>query len=187
MKRYRMCLAPVFIFILVSYSCILLGPSEDDVIAAMEASMRSFQASMIKENLELHETYANAVDVAFINGDRSLLHNMSVMLKDRKVFISGECVFAKYVDTVSKYYINGNIAYHLKFPKSFNPMAGSGRVNCKITLKGGRVETLEYFFSINNNGVFEEFKVMANGKDIDMKKYQNELNFIKFMKPIRLG
>lgn len=187
MKRNMVWVTPVFIFILSVYGCAFLGPSDDDVIDAMEASIRSFQASMIKENLELHETYANAVDLAFINGDRSLLHNMSVMLKDRRIFISGECIFAEYADTASEYHINGNIAYHLNFPKNFNPIGGSGKVNGNITLTGGRIETLEYFISINDNGVFEEFAVMANGKKIDMTRYRNELNFIKFMQPLRLG
>lgn len=187
MKRNMVWVAPAFIFILSLYGCAFLEPSDDDVLAAMEASIRSFQASMIKENLELHETYANAVDLAFINSDRSLLHNMSVMLKDRRIFISGECIFAEYADTVSEYHINGNIAYHLNFPRNFNPLGGFGKVNGKITLKGGRIETLEYLIRINNNGVFEEFAVMANGKKIDMTRYQSELNFIKFMQPLRFG
>jgi hypothetical protein len=29
--------------------------------------------------------------------------------------------------------------------------------------------------------------VTANGKNIDMSKYQKELNFIKFMQPLTLG
>jgi len=112
---------------------------------------------------------------------------MSVMFKDRKVFISGKCIFAEYEDTHTKYYINGNISYHLKFPKDFNPKAGSGKVSCKIILKGGRVENLEYVFNINTNGVFDEFAVTANGQNIDMRKYKQELNFIKFMQPLTLG
>ncbi|MGD2268815.1 MAG: hypothetical protein PVI06_00330 [Desulfobacterales bacterium] len=187
MKRFSAFLTPVFSFILIAYGCVVLGPSEADVIDAMEASLRSFQASMHKQNLELHETYANAVDLAFINGDRSLLHNMSVMMKDSKVFVSGECVFAEYQDTQSEYLINGNIAYHLKFPRSFNPRGGSGRVNGKITLAGGRVEKLDYSFSVNSNGVFEDFTVTVNGKNMDMTKYQNQINFIKFMKLPTLG
>lgn len=187
MKKGNVFFAQIFILILGIYGCTFLGPSEADVLTALEASMRSFQASMVKENLELHEEYANAVDLAFINGDRSLLHNMSVMLKDKKVFISGECIFAEYEDTQTKYHINGNISYHLKFPRNFNPKAGSGKVTCKIILKGGRVEKLEYFFNINTNGVFDELAVTANGKNIDMKKYQKELNFIKFMQPLTLG
>jgi hypothetical protein len=186
MKKGNLFFTQIIILILGIYGCAFLGPSEADVLTALEASMRSFQASMMKENLELHEEYANAVDLAFINSDRSLLHNMSVMLKDRKVFISGECIFAEYEDTQTKYYINGNISYHLKFPRNFNPKAGSGKVTCKIILKGGRVEKLEYFFTINTNGVFDEFAVTANGKNIDMKKYQKELNFIKFMQPLTL-
>ena len=187
MKKVKLCITQILVLILSVYGCAFLGPSEADVLTALEASMRSFQASMLKENLELHEEYANAVDLAFINGDRSLLHNMSVMLKDKKVFISGECIFAEYKDTETKYHINGNISYHLKFPRNFNPKAGSGKVTCKVILKGGRVENLEYFFTINPNGVFDEFAVTANGKKLDMRKYQKELNFIKFMQPLTLG
>ena len=172
---------------LSTYGCAFLGPSEADVLTALEASIRSFQASMLKENLELHEKYANAVDIAFINGDRSLLHNMSVMRKDRKIFISGECIFAEYEDTQTKYYINGNISYHLKFPGDLNAKAGSGKVTCKINLKGGRIENLKYVFTINSNGVFDEFAVIANGKNIDMRKYQQQLNFLKFMQPLTRG
>jgi hypothetical protein len=187
MKRFSAFFIPVFSFIFAAYGCGVLGPSEADVIDAVEASLRSFQASLHKQNLELHETYANAVDLAFINGDRSLLHNMSVMMKDSKVFVSGECVFAEYRDAQSEYRINGNIAYHLKFPRSFNPRGGSGRINGKITLTGSRVEKLDYSFSVNSNGVFEDFTVTVNGKNMDMTKYQNQINFIKFLKLPKLG
>ena len=180
-------LSLILTLFLSTYGCGILGPSEADVLTALEASIRSFQASMEKDNLELHEEYANAVDLAFINGDRSLLHNMSVIVKDKKVFISGECIFAEYEDTQTKYYINGNISYHLKFPRDLNARAGSGKVTCKIKLKGGRIENLNYVFTINTNGVFDEFAVMANGKNIDMKKYQQQLNFIKFMQPLTRG
>jgi hypothetical protein len=35
--------------------------------------------------------------------------------------------------------------------------------------------------------VFDEFAVTANGKNIDMRKYQQQLNFIKFMQPLTRG
>jgi hypothetical protein len=190
MRKVNGFLPLILTLFLSTYGCALLGPSEADVLTALEASIRSFQASMVKENLELHEVYDNAVDIAFINGDRSLLHNMSVMRKDKKIFISGECIFAEYVDIPTQYYINGNISYHLRFPRNLeaeNAKAGSGKVTCKIILKGGRIENLNYVFTINTNGVFDEFAVAANGKNIDMRKYRQQLNFIKFMQPLTRG
>ncbi len=187
MRKYEVLFGSLFFLVLSVVACGLFQLSDEDVIVAMEASMRGFTVSMNKENLEIHETYANAVDLAFINRDRSLLHNMSVMLKDKKVFISGKCIFAEYEDNASKYQINGNLIYNLNFPENFDPKGGSGKVNCNITLRGGRIEVLDYNFHINKNGEFEEFKVTANGKDFNIKKYHNTLNFLPNMKSLTLG
>ena len=187
MRKYMVLFGVVSILVSWMVACGFLWLSDEDVIAAMEASMRGFQVSMKKQNIELHETYANAVDLAFINNDRSLLHNMSVMLKDKKIFISGKCIFAEYEDNDSKYQINGTLTYYLNLPGNFNAHGGSGNVNCNITLKGGRIEVLEYQFRINKNGEFEEFNVTANGKNFDIKKYHNTLNFFQDMKSLTLG
>jgi len=54
MKKGPLLFTQLIVLILSIYGCAFLGPSEADVLTALEASMRSFQASMIKENLELH-------------------------------------------------------------------------------------------------------------------------------------
>jgi hypothetical protein len=187
MIKFKVLFVAVLIFVLWNVGCRFFWLSDEDVIAAMQASMRGFQLSMKKQNIELHVTYSNAVDLAFINNDRSLLHNMSVMLKGKKVYISGKCIFAEYEDIASRYQINGNLTYYLNLQGNFNPKGGTGKVNCNITLKGGRIDVLEYNFRINKNGEFEEFNVTANGKNFDIKKYHKTLNFFQDMKSFTLG
>ena len=162
------------------------NPSSDDVLVAMEASLRSMNHSMQKQYLKLHETYGWGAYLSYINEDHSLLHTVKVAVDDISVSISGECIFADYQDKVSPYALNGDLSYSLKLPRSFNPKSGSGDVRCQLDLLGGSVRHLRYDFAISPNGQFTQFNVAANGKSIDMRRYQDALNFMKYISPLNL-
>jgi hypothetical protein len=163
-----------------------LNPSSDEVLVAMEASLRSMNQSMQKQHLKIHETYGWGAYLSYTNEDYSLLHTVKVTVDDISVRISGECIFADYQDTVSPYALNGDLSYRLKLPRNFNPNAGSGDVRCTLTLDGGKVKNLQYSFAISPNGQFTQFNVAANGKSIDMSRYREALNFMKYISPLNL-
>jgi hypothetical protein len=163
-----------------------LNPSSDDVLVAMEASLRSMNQSMQTQHLKIHETYGWGAYLSYVNEDHSLLHTVKVAVDDNSVSISGECIFADYQDTVSPYALNGDLSYQLKLPRNFNPTAGSGDVRCTLALAGGKVKNLQYNFRISPNGQFTRFDVAANGKSMDMSRYRQALNFMKYISPLNL-
>lgn len=176
------------LFFILSFITVLggcFGPSGDEVVTAMEASLRSMQASMAGENLRLHERYDQAADMSFVNDDYTLLHTVKVAAENAKVIISGECIFAAYKDDMTRYTMNGSMTYQLRLPKNFDGRAGSGEVTCKLALIGGRIKELEYFFSIAPNGQFRELTVSVNKKKFDMSQYKDALNFMQYITPLK--
>jgi hypothetical protein len=173
----------VLFFVVILGGC--FGPSEDEVVTAMEASLRSMQASMAGQNLRLHERYDQAADMSFVNKDYTLLHTVKVAAENAKVIISGECIFAAYIDEVTRYTMNGSMTYQLRLPKNFDGRAASGEVTCKLALIGGRIKELEYFFSIAPSGQFRELTVSVNKKKFDMSRYKDTLNFMQYITPLK--
>jgi len=185
MNNVTIRLKQVLILFFIVFLSACFGPSEDEVVTAMEASLRSMQVSMAGENLKLHERYDEAADMSFVNDDYTLLHTVKVTAKDDMVIISGECIFGAYKDDVTRYTMNGSMTYQLKLSKNFEGRTGSGEVTCKLVLIGGRIKELEYFFSIAPNGQFRELTVSANKKKIDMSQYKDALNFMHYITPLK--
>lgn len=159
--------------------------SEEEVLGVMEASLRSMQSSMNKENLKLHERYDNAADMSFINDDHSLLHTLKVNRERGRFQIAGECLFADYRDEALVYPMNGKLTYRLNVPQGFKAAGSYGMVEGKLNPQGGRIKEVEYEFQINEKGQFVTFDVKANGRPMDMKQYQGVLNLMQFVAPFK--
>jgi|GEM_PF-1516934 len=185
MNNMTIQLKQIFTLFFIVFLVACFGPSEDEVVTAMEASLRSMQASMAGENLKLHERYDEAADMSFVNDDYTLLHTVKVTSKDDKVIIAGECIFGAYEDDVTRYTMNGSMTYQLRLSKSFEGHTGSGEVTCKLALIGGRIKELEYYFSVAPNGQFRELIVSANKKRIDMSQYKDALNLMQYITPLK--
>ena len=166
------------------YGCLPGMVTDDDVLVAIEASMRGFEASINEENLNVHNAHKDSIDQSFINADHTLVLNLKITKDGNQVRISGDCLFADYQDHQSPYRLTGNLQYQLKFPISLNPEAGSGEVVCKIGLTGGKIKDLEYHFIIDDAGQYSSFAVQANGRPINMNRYKNALNFMRYISPM---
>lgn len=177
------------VFFLTLFSMIIGGcrsgrVTDDDVLVAIEASMRGFDASINEENLNVHNARKNSIDRSFINSDHTLVLNLNITKNDTLVSVSGDCLFADYQDQQSAYRLTGNLNYQLSFPISLKPEAGSGEVICKLGLTGGKIKVLEYHFIIDAAGQFSTFAVLANGRPVNMSRYKNALNFMRYMHPM---
>lgn len=171
-------LAVVLIFSFLS-GCDLFGPSEKDVKHALEAIFRAFEDSTQQDQPEVRNVYSNAADFIFRNEEESLIHEMSVLIDEGKIMVTGNCVITDHEDPVSKYNISGQLDYHVTFRQGNSQEVGSGTMNGELTLAGGKVQTLEFSFNLGNRGEMEDFLVTANGKNIDFAREEKAFNFLR--------
>ena len=158
--------------------CNLGGPSKKEVTAALDAAMRAFTESVEEKTPEVENAYSNALDLIFRNDDQSLVHHMNVLVSDEDVTLYGDCDLEEYQDYDSDYLISGKLVYELLFPRSGFPNAGFGIMEGELTMSGGKVETIEFSLSVDEDGQLEEFLVSANGKDIDLSEQDSLYNLL---------
>ena len=162
----------------------LFVPSEEDIFAAMEASLRGAQSSLKQENMEIIEEYSNAADLAFVTEDETVFHEMSFMInEDKSADISGKCSLADYQDTFSGYIINGTFSYDLFYPNISNTENAYGEFNFEMDYTGGNIDTLELNFTLDKQGQIEKVYVAANGKEINIKMQKKIFNFLNYLDP----
>jgi hypothetical protein len=158
--------------------CNLGGPSEKEVVQALDAAMRAFADSVEEKTPEVEESYSNAVDLVFRNDDESLIHQMNVLLNDEDVTVYGDCKISEYEDYDTEYLISGKLVYELLFPRGRSD-AGFGIMEGELTLIGGKVETIEFSLSTDEDGDLEEFQISANGKEIDLTQEESMYNLFR--------
>ena len=159
--------------------CNLFGPSQQDVIEALDATMRAFADSVDEQTPEVENAYSNAIDLVFTSDDESLIHQMNVLVNDDEISVYGDCEISEFEDYDSEYMISGNLAYELLFPRSRFPNSGYGIMEGKVTLTGGKVETIEFSLTMDEGGVVNEFLVSANGKQIDLSEQESIYNLFR--------
>ncbi len=159
--------------------CNLGGPSKKEVTAALDAAMRAFSESVEEKTPEVENAYSNALDLIFRNDDNSLIHHMNVLVSDEDVTVYGDCEIEEYEDYDSEYRISGKLVYELLFPRNSFPSAGFGIMEGELTLSGGKVQTIEFSLSVDEDGQLEEFLVSANGKDIDLSEQDSMYNLLR--------
>ncbi|MEJ2167996.1 MAG: hypothetical protein P8X90_20925 [Desulfobacterales bacterium] len=171
-------LAVVIIFSFLS-GCNLFGPSEKDVKHALEAIFRVFEDSTRQDEPEVRNVYSNAADVIFRNDEESLIHEMSVLLDEGKMLVTGNCVITDHEDAFSKYLISGELDYRVTFRQGNSRDVDSGTMSGELTLAGGKVQTLEFSFNLGSRGEMVDFLVTANGKNIDFAREEKAFNFLR--------
>jgi hypothetical protein len=159
--------------------CNLGGPSKEEVTVALDAAMRAFTESVEEKTPEVENLYSNALDLIFRNDDESLIHHMNVLVGDADVTVYGDCEIEEYQDDDSDYLISGKLVYELLFPKNRFPNSGFGIMEGELTLSGGKVETIEFSLSVDEDGQLEEFLISANGKDIDLNEQDSMYNLLR--------
>lgn len=176
MKKW---IVPGLIMFIVSCGNLLGGPSEKDVTIATEAIMECFQTSLTAEP-EMQQVYSNAADMTFTIDDGALVNEMSFIMKDDgSVKMRGLCTYNDYKDSRTHYVMNGEFTYRLVFPDANRSDKMYGEINLDFNLQGGKIETLELYFAMNEQEQIEDAQVVANGQDIDFNKWQKVLHIIE--------
>ena len=99
--------------------CNLFGPSEKEVKEALEAVFRAFEDSTRQNEPEVRNVYSNAADFIFQNDEESLIHEMSVLFDEGKLSVTGNCMMTDHEDSVSQYFISGELARKIIENKMF--------------------------------------------------------------------
>jgi hypothetical protein len=179
MKRFLANLLAVVLGLSCLVGCNLGGPSQKEVTAALDAAMRAFTESVEGKTPEVENAYSNALDLIFRNDDESLIHHMNVLVNDEDVTVYGDCEIEEFQDYNSDYLVSGKLVYELLFPKNSFPDTGFGIMEGELILSGGKVETIEFSLSVDEEGQLEEFLISANGKDIDLSQQESMYNLFR--------
>lgn len=179
MKKTGIKLLAAFICICFLIGCNLFGPSKKDVKQALEAVFRAFEISTTQNEPEYQNVYSNAADAIFKNDDESLVHELSLLIDEGKVSVSGNCVITDYEDSISQYSLSGELAYEVTYRQRDGSGGGFGSMTGELALSGGKVQFIDFSFIIAENGKLEEFLIKADGKDINFANEKNAYGLFK--------
>lgn len=178
MKKYLFFFALIVLVVIAVGGCRLTGPSDQEVFEAMQAVMRGFQASMDQDTLEINDTYANAADGVFRNDDESVITNIAFIMNEDSLQVYGNSTFSEYEDDYSDYFFSGEFSYNMKAIRARRGSSWYGDMDCNVELSGGKIETLEFTFSVDEDGVIGEYLITANEVEIDLTKEDNLLDIL---------
>jgi hypothetical protein len=179
MKKTGIKLLVAFICICFLSGCNLFGPSKKDVKQALEAVFRAFEISTTENEPEYQNMYSNAADAIFKNDDESLIHELSLLIDEGKVSVSGNCVISDYEDSISKYILSGELAYEVIYSERNSAQGGAGSMTGELALSGGKVQYIDFSFIMAENGRMEKFLINADGKDIDFADEKNPYSLFR--------
>lgn len=179
MKKYLFFFALIVWVVTAVGGCRLTGPTDTEVFEAMQAVMRGFQASMDQEKLEINDTYANAADGVFRNDDESVVTNIAFITNEDSVQVYGNSIFSEYEDNASDYFFSGEFSYNMKAIRAYRRSTWYGDMDCNVELTGGKIKTLEFTFSVGEDGVIEEYLITANDVEIDLTKEDSILDILE--------
>ena len=179
MKKILFYFALIVLVVFAVGGCRLTGPSDRDVFEAMKVVMSGFEASMDQDTLEINDTYANAAEGVFRNEDDSVVTKVSFIMSEDSVQVYGNSIFSEYRDDSSDYLLSGEFTYNLKTIKAYRGNNWYGDMGCTAELSGGKIETLEFSFSVDEEGMFEEYFITANDVEIDLTQEDDLLNILE--------
>jgi hypothetical protein len=179
MKKTGINLLAVFVCIGFLTGCNLFGPSKKDVEQALDAVFRAFEDSTTQNEPEYTNRYTNAADAIFRNEDESLIHELSLLIDEGKVSVTGNCVMTEYEDSISQYILSGELAYEVTYSESKGGRDGIGSMTGELSMAGGKLQFIDFSFIMAENGALEEFEISADGKNIDFADDQNPYSLFK--------
>ena len=179
MKNTGIKLLAAFVCIGFLTGCNLLGPSKKDVQQALEAVFRAFEVSTTQNEPEYKNMYTDAADAIFKNDDESLIHEMSLLIDEGKILVTGNCVMTEYEDSISQYILSGELEYEVTYSQRNARRGGTGSMTGELTMSGGKIQFIDFSFIVAENGQLEEFEIYADGKNIDFTDDENPYSLFK--------
>ena len=179
MRKFLPCFAVFALIIVAAYGCRMSGPSDKDVFEAMETVMRGFETSMDENTMEIKEAYSNAADAVFRNEDDTVVTSMTALINDNQMHVYGTSTFSEYQDPYTDYRLDGEFSYNIKSLGSYSSDSWFGEMGCSVELSGGKIETLEFSFLIDESGEIEEYFITANDIDLDLDKQNSAIDILE--------
>ncbi len=155
--------------------------SEKDIKRAVYTVMRGFEASVKDDDPEVSNQYQNAADIKFTVDDGAIENEMSIMVRDdRSVELSGSVLLSDYTDSYSGYSVEGELLYVCERDAQLITVCD---IECDVVLTGGKVETLQFALEMDSPQSASFASITANGKEIELNKYDNILEIIRKFSP----
>ena len=67
----------------------------------------------------------------------------------------------------------------MKAIRAYRRSTWYGDMDCSVELTGGKIKTLEFTFSVGEDGMIEEYLITANDVEIDLTKEDSILDILE--------
>jgi hypothetical protein len=134
---------------------------------------------MNEDTMEINDTYSNAADAVFRNEDDTVVTSMTALINDNQMHLYGKSLFSEYEDPSTDYQLNGEFIYNIKSLGAYSSESWFGEMGCSVELSGGKIETLEFSFLIDESGEIEEFFITANDIDVDLNTHNSVIDILE--------
>lgn len=157
----------LFVMLCCIAGCGLFGPSDDDVIAAVDPALSAFSSLSIEEDDLISQLqYQDTAELSYENVYQTVMQNLTFHLDKAEMFLScnGVCTLDSYYDEKTGYMISGTIEYNWKGHIE-NQSDLTGEMVFKMEYSGGPVESVT--FSINEQIAqgTQQPHIYVNGKE----------------------
>jgi len=147
--------------------CGLFGPSDEDVIAAVNPAMAAFASlSIDDEDLVSQLQYQDSTELSYENEYQTVMQQMTFQLDKEKMFLSlnGVCTLDDYHDEASGYLMSGTIEYDVSGYIE-NQSDLTLEMVYKMEYQGGTVKSIT--FSMNDQTIQGTHQplIYVNGKE----------------------
>ena len=151
----------------------LFGPSDQDVMAALNPAWNGFVAVPIfQEHMAEEFQYNDTVEMFNENEDQTIAQNASFSIDIEEDYLSGEgvCNFENFLDSRSGYTINGSIRYSMSGSMDMKSNALNLEFIFDLTYEGGNIKSIAFTMNdeIAQSNELPEF--IVNGKHFLFKE-----------------
>lgn len=170
-------------------SCSLFGPSDEEILGALNPVFAGFQSVPIMEDhVALKFRHQDTVQVSYENDDKTITQSAALVLDRAKSYLSckGECTFSNYRDDKSGYLMTGTISYgfggYVDRPADLKDLEFV--VHMKYQGGGRKVQSIEFTMNeeVYTSGRFTRFLVNGKNRKVEGQLTGDTLNFLKGIK-----
>ena len=172
MKKITLIIIPIVLG-LYTISCSLFGPSEQDVMDALNPVWKGFASVPIFQDHMAEEfQYNDTVEMFNENDDQTITQKSSFSIDRTENYLSGEgiCNFDNFSDDMSGYTISGSIEYSMSGSMDETSDALNLEFTFDLTYDGGDIKSIAFTMSdeIEQSNELPEF--IVNGKSFQFKE-----------------
>ena len=174
--------------LLIANSCSLMGPSDQDVVEALDPVLEGFMSVPIFQQGAVDEfEYMDSVDRMNSNDNETISQNVTYIVDSdaNQLFCEGVCIFKDYIENRSGYKISGTVNYMMEgeiSPKNENITA---EYIFDLQYENGKIQSIAFSLNYVPGQPVELTEILVNGKLFESKEALMG-NFVRSLQTMKL-